>query len=71
MDVQFHLGSRLYVQDVPKYPELCNKILREAHTSQCVVHSSVVKGYHNVPNIYWWPGLKKDVVEVVSNCLVC
>ena len=27
--------------------------------------------YHDVSRSYWWPGLKKDVIDVVARCLVC
>ena len=27
--------------------------------------------YHGIKDLYWWDGLKKDVVDYVSKCLTC
>ena len=27
--------------------------------------------YHNIRDLYWWDGLKKDVADYVSKCLTC
>ena len=27
--------------------------------------------YHSIRDLYWWDGLKKDVVDYVAKCLTC
>jgi hypothetical protein len=27
--------------------------------------------YHDLREFYWWEGMKKDVADFVSKCLVC
>ena len=56
---------------MPDQPGLRDDILREAHSSRFTVHPGSVKMYHDVCRSFWWPGLKKDVRDTVSRCLVC
>ena len=46
-------------------------MLELAHRSPFTVHPGSTKMYHDVKKAYWWPGMKKDVAEFVSRCLVC
>ncbi|GKE48082.1 putative reverse transcriptase domain-containing protein [Tanacetum coccineum] len=39
----------------------------EAHTSRYSIHSGADKMYHDLRDLYWWPDMKKDVVEYVSS----
>nr|GEY91099.1 putative reverse transcriptase domain-containing protein [Tanacetum cinerariifolium] len=43
----------------------------EAHTSKYSVHSRADKMYYDLRDLYWWHGMKKDIVEYVSRCLTC
>ncbi|GJU92226.1 putative reverse transcriptase domain-containing protein [Tanacetum coccineum] len=43
----------------------------EAHTSRYSIHPGADKMYHDLRDFYWWPGMKRDVVEYVSKCLTC
>nr|GEU60839.1 putative reverse transcriptase domain-containing protein [Tanacetum cinerariifolium] len=43
----------------------------EAHTSRYSVHSGADKMYYDLRDLYWWPGIKKDIVEYVIKCLTC
>ncbi|GKB89415.1 putative reverse transcriptase domain-containing protein [Tanacetum coccineum] len=44
-------------------------IMDEAHTSKYSVHSGADKMYYDLRDLYWWPGMKKDIAEYVSRCL--
>ncbi|GJZ62851.1 putative reverse transcriptase domain-containing protein [Tanacetum coccineum] len=43
----------------------------EAHTSKYSVHPDADKMYYDLRDLYWWPGMKKDIVDYVSKCLTC
>ncbi|WRX08485.1 Integrase zinc-binding domain - like 4 [Theobroma cacao] len=61
-------GTRLYV---PDGDGLRREILEEAHRAAYVVHPGATKMYQDLKEVYWWEGLKRDVAEFVSKCLVC
>ncbi|GJZ24893.1 putative reverse transcriptase domain-containing protein [Tanacetum coccineum] len=46
-------------------------IMDEAHTSRYSIHPGADKMYHDLRDLYWWPGMKKDIAEYVSRCLTC
>ena len=62
------ISGRLCVLDVDNLRE---EILKEAHFAAYSVHLGATKMYHNIKDLYWWNGLKKDVVDYVSKCLTC
>ncbi|GMI66021.1 hypothetical protein HRI_000271400 [Hibiscus trionum] len=61
-------GSRIVV---PSDDELRLTILTEAHSSLFAMHPGSTKMYRDLKDEYYWVGLKKDVAEYVSNCMVC
>ena len=62
------IGSRLCV---PAAEELKGHILREAHICAYAMHPGSNKMYRMLKEYYWWSGMKREVVEYVSKCLVC
>ena len=46
-------------------------ILKEAHSAPYTLHPDSVKMYRTLKENYWWHGMKWDIVEFVSRCLVC
>ena len=50
---------------------LREEILKEAHFAAYNVHPCATKMYHNIRDLYWWDGLKKDVADYVAKCLTC
>nr|GEY75118.1 putative reverse transcriptase domain-containing protein [Tanacetum cinerariifolium] len=44
-------------------------ILNEAHKSRYYVHLRADKMYYDLCDMYWWPGMKRDIVIYVSKCL--
>ena len=62
------MGHRLCVPDVG---ELKKEIMEEAHSSAYAMHLGSTKMYHTLREHYWWRGMKKDVAEFVSRCLIC
>jgi hypothetical protein len=51
---------------VPNIKELKDKVLREAHESTYSIYLGGSKMYNDLKAIYWWYGMKRDVVECVS-----
>ncbi|GJU82934.1 putative reverse transcriptase domain-containing protein [Tanacetum coccineum] len=45
--------------------------MNEAHTLKYSVHPGADKMYHDLRDLYWWPGMKKDIAMYVSKCLTC
>ncbi|MCI41381.1 CCHC-type integrase, partial [Trifolium medium] len=56
---------------VPDVPELKKMILEEGHRSGLSIHPGVTKMYQDLKKLFWWPGMKKQIVEFVYACLVC
>lgn len=51
--------------------ELKKRILEEGHMSGLNIHLGATKMYQYLKIIFWWPCMKKDVVEFVFSCLIC
>ena len=47
------------------------KVLEEAHHSKLTIHPGGDKMYKDVKRVFFWNGMKRDVAEFVSKCLVC
>nr|GEV53911.1 putative reverse transcriptase domain-containing protein [Tanacetum cinerariifolium] len=43
----------------------------EAHTFRYSIHPGADKMYYDLRDLYWWPGMKRDIAEYVSRCLTC
>ncbi|KAG8503406.1 hypothetical protein CXB51_001385 [Gossypium anomalum] len=56
---------------IPKDFELRQSILKEAHGGLCAMHPGGNKLYRDLREVYWWPGLKREVTEFVGKCLTC
>ncbi|GKA00699.1 putative reverse transcriptase domain-containing protein [Tanacetum coccineum] len=46
-------------------------IMDEAHKSKYSVHPGADKMYYDLRDMYWWPGMKRDIATYVSKCLTC
>nr|GEY33918.1 putative reverse transcriptase domain-containing protein [Tanacetum cinerariifolium] len=56
---------------IPSVGGIRKLIMDEAHTSRYSVHPGADKMYYDLRDLYWWPGMKKDIAEYVSKCLTC
>ncbi|GJZ53888.1 putative reverse transcriptase domain-containing protein, partial [Tanacetum coccineum] len=62
----------LYFMDriwVPLVGDVRMVILNEAHKSKYLVHPGADNMYHDLRDMYWWPGMKKDVATYVIDRL--
>ena len=67
-DAVLRYQGRLYVPDVDG---LRDRILEEARRSLYLIHPGSTKMYHDLREIYWWEGLKRDIEEFVAKCPNC
>ena len=58
--------GRLYV---PNNEELRNKILFKAHCSKFTMHPGTTKMYQGLQKLFWWNGMKRDIVSLVARYL--
>ncbi|GJV62311.1 putative reverse transcriptase domain-containing protein [Tanacetum coccineum] len=64
----------LYFMDriwVPLVGGVRTMIMDEAHKTRYSVHPGADKMYHDLRDMYWWPGMKRDIATYVSKCLTC
>ncbi|GJX35574.1 putative reverse transcriptase domain-containing protein [Tanacetum coccineum] len=59
-DGEIYFFDRIWIPSVGGVRKL---IMDEAHTSRYSVHPSADKMYYDLRDLYWWPGIKKDVAE--------
>ena len=45
--------------------------MHEAHNTPYSVHPGTAKMYQDLKGLFWWPGMKRDVVKYVEKCLTC
>ncbi|GKC37506.1 putative reverse transcriptase domain-containing protein, partial [Tanacetum coccineum] len=46
-------------------------IIDEAHKSRYSIPPGADKMYYDLRDMYWWPGMKRDIATYVSECLTC
>ncbi|KAK5811485.1 hypothetical protein PVK06_026822 [Gossypium arboreum] len=56
---------------VPRNSELISMILNEAHCSRISIHPGSTKMYNDLRRQFWWHGMKRDIFDFVSKCLIC
>ena len=56
---------------VPNVEDLRKLIMQEAYCSTYAMYSGSTKMYWTIKKNYWWFGMKKDIADFVSRCLVC
>ena len=64
----------LYYKDrvcVPYDNDLRKAILEETHSGSFAIHPGSTKMYQDLKMSFWWFGMKRDVSEFVTKCLVC
>ncbi|GJU24716.1 putative reverse transcriptase domain-containing protein [Tanacetum coccineum] len=64
----------LYFMDriwVPLVGGVRTVIMDEAHKSRYSVHPGADKMNYDLRDMYWWPGMKRDITTYVSKCLTC
>ncbi|GKE53249.1 putative reverse transcriptase domain-containing protein [Tanacetum coccineum] len=61
-DGGLYLAERIWV---PVYGNLRTLIMNEAHATRYSVHPGADKMYYDLRDLYWWPGMKKDISIII------
>ncbi|KAA3470240.1 integrase [Gossypium australe] len=56
---------------VPNDAKLKQDILCESHSSAYSIHPGSTKMYNDLKHMYWWTGMKREIYEFLTKCLVC
>ena len=56
---------------VPNVKDLRKFIMEEAHCLAYALHPGSTKMYWTIKENYWWFGMKRDIANFMSRCLVC
>ena len=56
---------------VPNDEKIKKQILYKAHNTPYVMYLGTTKMYRNLKKHFWWPRMKRDVVEHLAKCLTC
>ncbi|GJV59083.1 putative nucleotidyltransferase, ribonuclease H [Tanacetum coccineum] len=67
-------GDSLYFMDriwVPLAGGMRTIVMDEAHKSKYFVHPGADKMCYDLRDMYWWPGMKRDISTYISKCLTC
>ena len=71
----FHIAHDvLYYQQrlcIPNNDAIKLRILQEAHDIPIAGHPGYIKTYNNLRQSFYWPRMKRDILEYVSKCLSC
>ncbi|GJR47486.1 putative reverse transcriptase domain-containing protein [Tanacetum coccineum] len=67
-DGGIYFVNRIWIPSIGNVRKL---IMDEAHTSRYSVHLGADTMYYDLRDLYWWTGMKKDIIDYVSKCLTC
>ena len=56
---------------MPDRGDLKRTILEKAHSSKFSVYLGSAKMHQDLKQLFWWEGIKRDIGNFVSRCLVC
>ena len=56
---------------LPGVDDLRQRILAEAYGAHYSIHPWATKIYYDLWEIYWWSGMKRDIVKFLAKCFTC
>ncbi|GKB50810.1 putative reverse transcriptase domain-containing protein [Tanacetum coccineum] len=65
-DGGIYFFDRIWIPSVGGVRKL---IMDEAHTSRYSIHPGADKMYYDLRDLYWWPGMKREVAEYIKERL--
>nr|GEW55483.1 putative reverse transcriptase domain-containing protein [Tanacetum cinerariifolium] len=67
-DGGIYFFDRIWIPSVSGVRKL---IMDETHTSRYSIHPGTYKMHYDLRDLYWRPGMKRDIAEYISRCLTC
>ncbi|GJZ41909.1 putative reverse transcriptase domain-containing protein [Tanacetum coccineum] len=64
-------GEAFKQENVPLAGGVRMIIMDEAHKTKYSVYPRANKMYHDLRDMYWWLGMKRDIATYVSKCITC
>ncbi|WVZ95116.1 hypothetical protein U9M48_040918 [Paspalum notatum var. saurae] len=61
-------NSRLWIGNCPT---LRLKLIQACHSSALGGHSGIPVTYGRIKKLFYWPGMKRDVIAFIQGCLIC
>ena len=61
-------GGRMYI---PKAPEIWRMIFKKFHSTPHSEHPEVTKMMADIKPLYFWKGMKREILDYVARCLEC
>ena len=56
---------------IPDNSKIKNTIITELHATPYGGHGGITKTYENVSRLFFWPSMRKDVIQYVHYCAEC
>ena len=56
---------------VPNNVKLKNDVIKELHSTPYSGHVGITKTYENVSRLFFWPGMRTDIIDHVECCIGC
>ena len=56
---------------VPKFKDMNEDVLKEAHDTPLSIHPGSTKMYQDIRQRFWWSNMKQDIAQYVAECDVC
>ncbi|KAF3680585.1 hypothetical protein FXO38_02229 [Capsicum annuum] len=64
-------GTKELAREVHRLARLGIRLLDSAKGAQYSIYPGVTKMYHDLWEIYWWNGMKRDIAKFVEKCATC
>lgn len=56
---------------VPQVGGVCDTLLCDTNRSKYSIHPGMMKMYRNLKSNYWCPGMKREIIKYMAECVTC
>nr|GEV48582.1 hypothetical protein [Tanacetum cinerariifolium] len=68
-EIHYHPSKANVVADALRDVRTIN--MDDVHATRYSIHPRANKMYHDLREMYWWPGMKRGIATYVSKCVTC